>query len=500
MPELSSERFAQRTQEVGLLDERQIEAIWSELGTRSATILEFQSVALRREWLTNYQIEKLNRGDRSGFFYGDYRTLYLVGAGTFARVYRAVHTKTGEVVAIKVLRRRYSDVPEQMQKFAREGRMGKTLRHPGIVPIYHVHSSGTTHYLIMEFVEGHNLREFLKVRKKLSPDEATDLASQLADGLKYAFKKGITHRDIKMTNVLVSSRGKARLVDFGLAATTGRLTDDELVDYPNARTIDYAGLERATGVRKDDKRSDTYFLGCVYYHMLTGQPPLQETKDRIQRLSVSRFRDVEPIDNIEPGLPRWVVSVVKKAMQLNPKNRYQSPEEMLGDLRMTAERLQAREDQELLDALHGDAKLLAEMPTESKATQEEQQATIMLVESNVDMQNILRDNLKRKGFRVLVFSDPDRATSRFDQDDRPADCIVFSTEDLGESAVVAFNQFAVHPRCKNVPAALLLGDHHGDWRKDARVADHRAVIQMPIRLNAFCGIVKKLAERKKIGE
>ena len=124
----------------------------------------------------------------------------------------------------------------------------------------------------------------------------------------------------------------------------------------------------------------------------------------------------------------------------------------------------------------------------------------MLVESNVDMQNILRDNLKRKGFRVLVFSDPDRATSRFDQDDRPADCIVFSTEDLGESAVVAFNQFAVHPRCKNVPAALLLGDHHGDWRKDARVADHRAVIQMPIRLNAFCGIVKKLAERKKIGE
>jgi len=498
MPELTAERFAQRVQEVNLLDERQIESIWSELGTRAVSSHDFQSIAVRRQWLTNYQVEKLNRGDRFGFFYGDYKTLYLVGAGTFARVYRAVHHETSEIVAVKVLRRRFSDDTEQKHKFIREGRMGKSLRHANIVPIYEVQSSGTIHYLIMQFVEGHNLRDFIKIRKKLMPEEATNMAVQLADGLGYAFKHGITHRDIKLTNVLVSSQGKAQLVDFGLAAASGRLTDDELAEYPNARTIDYAGLERATGVRKDDKRSDIYFLGCIYYTMLTGQPPLRETKDRIQRLSVTRFREFEPITNLEPELPRWVVSVVKKAMQLNPQNRYQTPNEMLGDLRMTIDRLKNREEQEILDALHGDCQLLAEMTVNSDGKKDDAKlTTIMLVESNVDMQNALRDHLKRQGFRVLVMSDPDRALDRFEnEDNRLADCVVFSTEDLGLTAVEAFNRLGNDVRLKNLPAALLLGDNHGMWRKHAKAGKKRAVIQMPVQLNIFCDALRKLASRE----
>ena len=105
---------------------------------------------------------------------------------------------------------------------------------------------------------------------------------------------GLTHRDLKLNNVLISSSGQAKLVDFGLAAMDEVLVDDALADLPNTRTIDYAALERATGVRKDDTRSDIYFLGCIFYHMLTGQSPLSETKDRLQRLSKQRFLDVIP--------------------------------------------------------------------------------------------------------------------------------------------------------------------------------------------------------------
>ena len=100
MAELSAELFAQRVCDVNLLDELQIDAIWSELGTREASGRAFQTLAVRRELLTNFQVEKLRRGDRSGYFYGDYRILYLVGTGTYARVFRAVHRETGEVVAV----------------------------------------------------------------------------------------------------------------------------------------------------------------------------------------------------------------------------------------------------------------------------------------------------------------------------------------------------------------------------------------------------------------
>ena len=98
---------------------------------------------VRREYLTNYQVERLMKGDRTGFFFGNYQVLYLVGRGTFARVYRAAHRKTGKIVALKVLRNRFSEKPAQASLFVREGRMGCTLRHPNIVPIYEVVLEGT---------------------------------------------------------------------------------------------------------------------------------------------------------------------------------------------------------------------------------------------------------------------------------------------------------------------------------------------------------------------
>src|SRR4051794_11890083 len=327
--DLSAEQFAQRAFDLNLLDERQLQDVWGQIGTRQLSTEEFQQLLLRRELLTNYQTERLLRGDRNGFFYGNYKVLYLIGTGTFARVYRASHKNTGEIVAIKVLRQRFAEKADQADRFHREGEMGATLRHPNIVPIMEVAKQAEAHYIVMKFVEGRNLREFIKIRKKFEPAEATRLVADIASGLSYAFDKGICHRDLKMSNVIVSSRGQAMLLDFGLAA--GESSDD--TNSPNPRTIDYAGLERATGVRKDDQRSDIYFLGCIFYHILTGKPPIYETKDRIQRLSKSRFEEVEPILKADSSVPRPVAAVVTRAMELNPAERYQSPGEMLAELK-----------------------------------------------------------------------------------------------------------------------------------------------------------------------
>ena len=213
----------------------------------------------------------------------------------------------------------------------------------------------------MEFVEGRNLREFVRIRKKLDPLEATQLMIGITDGLRYAFEHGLTHRDLKMSNVLVSSRGEAKLVDFGLASMDDTLTDDALADLPNTRTVDYAALERATGVRKDDVRSDIYFLGCIYYHMLTGQPPLRKPATGCNGSASSGSSTLFPIQKVDPSLPPCVTVVVNKAMMLDPERRYQSPAAMLADLRSAAKRLAegAAEAEEAAGAEGSDAQPLA---------------------------------------------------------------------------------------------------------------------------------------------
>ena len=236
-------------------------------------------------------------------------------------------------------RRRFAEDPEQADRFYREGQMGATLKHPNIVPIMEVVSQGDSHYLVMEFIEGRNLREFIKIRKKFEPAEATRLVADVAAGLAYAFGKGICHRDLKMSNVLVSSRGQAMLVDFGLAAADKNLSDDAIANSPNPRTIDYAGLERATGVRKDDSRSDIYFLGCIFYHMLTGKPPIYETSDRIQRLSKGRFQDVVPILKADPSIPRPIALVVTRADGAQSRRTLSIAGEMLNDLKGAMQKL-----------------------------------------------------------------------------------------------------------------------------------------------------------------
>jgi len=493
----SAENIAQSAFDLGLLDERQLQDIWAHFGSQNVSSDDFLQLLVRREYLTNYQVERLVKGDRTGFFFGDYKVLYLVGTGTFARVYRATHKETGETVAIKVLRNRYSDAPTQYGQFVREGRVGCTLRHPNIVPIYDVFSHGKVHFLVMAFVEGRNLREFVKVRRKIEPVEATRLMIDLCQGMSYAFEHGLTHRDLKMNNVLVSSRGQAKLVDFGLAAVDETLADEVLADLPNSRTVDYAALERATGVRKDDTRSDIYFLGCIYYNMLTGRPPLRETRDRIQRLSKSRFLDVKPIRKVDPTIPESVALVVNKAMMLDPSRRYQSPGKMIIDLEIATKRLRDRptESGRRADTAGGRPTSDAGRVTTSSAATyvgSGQQPSVMVVESDSQMQDVFRDGFKRAGYRVLLTSDPDRALDRFRHDPDVAECIVFNAQQLGRSALTMFNEFGRSKEVSYIPAVLLLEDNQRSWAKEAELAGHRVVLSMPITMKRLRAALAKL--------
>ena len=322
MDKLTPEQFAMRISELGLADRRLVDQAMGELGAGEPSLEDVISVMQRRGLVTTLQTEKICKGDRSGYFYGDYKVLYLIGAGTFARVYRA--EKAGEVFAVKVLRKRFRDDNKELEQFLREGRMGLKLRHPHIVSIIDVVPDVRFPFLVMEFVEGQTLRELVRVRGRLPADLSLRLMYEVASGLAYAASLGIAHRDLKLSNVLISSDGKAKLVDFGLAALSDRNNPEKMADCPNVRAIDYAALERGTGVRKDDPRSDIYFGGNMLYHMLAGQSALTETRDRLQRLNVTRFHEVVPLHERVPDVPSIANQIVQKCMEFNPDDRIQS--------------------------------------------------------------------------------------------------------------------------------------------------------------------------------
>lgn len=488
MADITAEKFAQRAFDCDLVDAHQLESIWGELGSRDVPLVQLTALMVRRELLTNFQVDRIVEGKRDGYFYGNYKVLYMVGAGTFARVYRALHRETKRDRAVKVLRKRYSDDAVTTEQFLREARMVMPLRHPNIVPVYEVLEEHHRPFMVMDFIEGQNLRDFIKVRKQLDLDVALRLLGDMLAGLHYALSKGVTHRDMKLSNVLISSHGRAKLVDFGLAAISADMSEEAIAAAPNPRSIDYAGLERITGVRKNDKRSDIYFSGAILYHMLAGRPPLFETRDRIKRLSVTRFRDVTPLGQLVPNLPNYVIAFCNRAMDLKPERRFQSPGEMLEELNHVMKRLKSGDRGVYVpeqDAAAQEGLDEAASANDSPVELEGDQRTILLVESNVKMQDTIRNALKKRGYRVLVFGSPHRALQRFRDhvDAEPlADGVIFSAGELGDEAVDAFNALTEGETTRNIPAILLVNRENQNRMGRAKLDERHIALPLSVKI------------------
>src|SRR6056297_2006041 len=182
MSEFTPESLAQRVLQLGLADQRQIDLARGEMGSGEYSLEDMVRALQRNGLLTTLQLEKILRGDSTGYFFGEYKVLYLIGAGTFARVYRAAKGSAGEVFAVKVLRKRFRDEVAQLEQFLREGRMGLRLRHPNIVSIYDVVPDIRNPFMVMEFVEGQTLRELVQIRGKLDAKTSLKLLYDVAAG------------------------------------------------------------------------------------------------------------------------------------------------------------------------------------------------------------------------------------------------------------------------------------------------------------------------------
>ena len=453
--------------------------VFADAGGHALDAAAFGQALVRRELVTGFQLERLLRGERGGYFFGRAKILYQIGAGSFARVYRAIHRDTSAVLAVKVLRNRFSSDPDKCRAFQHEGEMGRLLRHPNIVAIEDVGQENGASYLTMEFVEGQTLRELVKIRGAVDARRAVDLIHQAVCGLEYAHRRGVTHRDMKASNVLISSTGRAKLVDFGLAGVD-ESGDKVLGRVEKPRTIDYVALEKMAGVRDDSVRSDIYFLGTVAYLALAGAAPLTESRDRSVRSDPRRFTQAVPLGTRCPDLPREVVEVASRMMHVDPLERYQTAT----DAKLALETLLARLGS-------GEATVSAGPVTAAAA-----KGTVMLVESGEKPQQALREYFSKLGYRVLLTENPQRALARFSSIPLPADFLVISARELGRAAVEAFNMLSKESYLADVPAILLANPKQPEVAAAAKVDGRRKVLPLPLHATELAKVLGEILPRK----
>jgi len=474
----TADELAHRLEQLDLVQAAHFDAVWTELGGRNVPLQDFGNALVRHERLTGYQLDRLLRGETGGYFYGRAKILYQVGAGSFSRVYRAIHVDSGRILAVKVLRSRFGSDPEKCQAFQSEGEMGRLLRHPNIVAIEDVGQEYNSSYITMEFVEGQTLRELVRVRGAIDLPRALGIIHQLFEGLEYAHRLGVTHRDIKASNVLIAFSGEAKLVDFGLAGTE-TTASKALRRTGQPRTVDYATLESIGKVKDDSIRSDIYFLGTVAYLALCGVSALTESRDRAVRTDPRRFTGVEPLAWRAPELPRDVTDLVMRMMHLNPDERWQS----VLEARRALEPLEARYSTAGKAAAESEANVTAVKRAAAKpaATEAAVKGTLMLAEASPAEQKELRDFFQKLGYRVLLTENLQRALNRCSASPPAADCLVLSTAAFGRDAVEAFNTLPRDSFLKDLPAVLLLDPSQPELANLVRTDERRRTVAVPLQ-------------------
>jgi tRNA A-37 threonylcarbamoyl transferase component Bud32/CheY-like chemotaxis protein len=457
MPDLDANTAGQDLVRIGLITPARLDEAWDEIGGKGVGAERLLLFLERKGHLTPWQTSKFIKGDREGFILGGYRLLYKIQSGSFGRVFRGQAESDGRVVAVKVLRRRWSDDQQRIDLFQREARVGMSLRHPNIVEILamNVDRAAGQYYIVMEFVEGWNLREMLSTRKKLEPLEAIRIVEDAAAGLAYAHSRGVTHRDVKLTNILVSSSNTAKLVDFGLAKIYSTLTgaDEEKIE----RTVDYAGLERATNVQPGDVRSDIYFLGCVLYEVMAGRPPLDMKREKHARMHRHRFDSVKPLGRDDVDGPPSLLHLVETMMDMNPARRYQTAPQLLEAIRSVRRELEGRA-----------AGRTASGPR-----------AVFVVESDQRLQDAIRDKFKGLGYRVFIAADPARAYDRFRQ--QAYDGLVVDCRTTGEDGLLYFERITAEADRQGISfgGILILSEDQADWA--VRVKQRPSVVLLTSR-------------------
>ncbi|EWM54625.1 Stk1 family PASTA domain-containing Ser/Thr kinase [Ruminococcus flavefaciens] len=259
---------------------------------------------------------------------GRYEITELIGVGGMAEVYKGVDVIDNKTVAIKILKKEFAENEEFLRRFRNESKAIAVLSHPNIVKIYDVGFSEKIQYIVMEYIDGITLKEYIEEEKVLTWKDTVHFVIQILRALQHAHDKGIVHRDIKPQNIMMFTDGTIKVMDFGIAKFAreeGKTATDQAIG-----SVHYISPEQASG-NVTDAKSDIYSVGAMMYEMLTGRKPFDS--DNPVAIAVMHMHDIpERPRAINPDIPDGLEEIVLRAMEKDPDDRYQTTAEMISDI------------------------------------------------------------------------------------------------------------------------------------------------------------------------
>ncbi len=257
-----------------------------------------------------------------------YQIIEKLGEGGMGVVYKAKDTKLEREVAIKFLPRQIAANGEERERFKIEAKAAAAHNHPNIATIHAIEEVDDEMFIVMEYIEGRELKEQVE-SGKLKVEKVMDIATQIAEGLQAAHKKGIIHRDIKSSNIMITAGDKIKIMDFGLAKIGAGLHLTK--SGTTLGTVSYMSPEQVRG-EEVDSRTDIWSFGVVLYEMLSGEKPFKGDYEQAVLYSIMN-EEPDLVSTILTGMPKETGKLVNKALAKNPDERYQRMEDVISDLK-----------------------------------------------------------------------------------------------------------------------------------------------------------------------
>lgn len=307
-----------------------------------------------------------------------YKLIDERGRGSFATVYVARDTKDNRIYAVKVMHIELSNDGDLLARFQREAHILLNLSDPHIVRIVDYGEDNSMHFIVMDYIDGQNLKYHTLTHGPLEPSRALNYAQQIAEGLDTAFKHGVVHRDIKPQNILINTKGVVKITDFGLARSRETVTLTQSNVFMG--TAYYISPEQAESGRSADTRSDLYSVAAVLFEMLAGHPPF-EGDTAVDIVMKHMNEKVPSICRLRPGLPVDMDIFLRKAMAKSPNDRYSMPRDFIAALEQLQQQLPPVPDHAVEPGVELKAEAKAGAGPGKPATDTQKQARIIVLSS-----------------------------------------------------------------------------------------------------------------------